>query len=378
MLDSFTQFWFSHIDGILNVLFLILILLFLILFVVIFVSSKNKKTGVESLPDDLEKTLRKVLESAELKASPMPMPTGTVDNTKEASEEVEKLKKSIGEKTSEIETLKKQISEKQNSGSGEDVSGLQVRLKELEAKLAEYEIIEDDIANLSMYKEENKRLRSELEKLQGDEGPVTVSEPVAEITSAPEPIAESAPTPEPVAEPVAAQPEPEPAPEPVVATTPTPEAAPQATDDDDIMGEFVQAVAEQGTKEQPVETAKVAEAPQTPAAPVEETISTDDIMAEFEAAAAKAEEATKQPTADTITDDIMAEFQAAVEDKEKEKPKTEEVKASTSPLDENTDTDKILSEMDSLLTADTTPVAEEGDPSEKLISEFESLTNEKT
>jgi hypothetical protein len=398
MLDSFTQFYFSHLDGILNVLTLVLILLFLILFVVIFLNSKNKKND-EGHSDELEKTLRKVLESAELKASPMPMPTGNTDVSEEAFKEVENLKKTLSDKSSEIATLRKQIEEKQASGSGEDTSGLQLRLKELEAKLAEYEIIEDDIANLSMYKEENKRLRSELDKVQA--GGVAAAAPaVAPVVEAAAPVA---PTPAPVAQtipeksaaiveevmqtpevteppaPAAKEPTPSPAPvpEPVAA------AVPQA-DEDDIMSEFVQAVADQGVKEPavavsqtPIKVEAAAEpiAP-TPAPPKPDV--NDDILAEFEAAAVKSEVSTKVIDATSVTDDIMAEFEAAVQEKEKQKP-TAEIKASTTALDENTDTDKILSEMDSLLQADVAAPSDEAkDPTEKLINEFESLTNTKT
>lgn len=41
------------------------------------------------------------------------------------------------------------------------------KVQELEARLKEYEILEDDIADLSLYKEENTRLKTELQKLAG-------------------------------------------------------------------------------------------------------------------------------------------------------------------------------------------------------------------
>jgi len=44
------------------------------------------------------------------------------------------------------------------------ISGLTGRLDEAQARLAEYEIIEDDIADLSMFKEENASLKKEVEK----------------------------------------------------------------------------------------------------------------------------------------------------------------------------------------------------------------------
>ena len=48
---------------------------------------------------------------------------------------------------------------------GTQLEALQKKLVDLEARLAEYEIIEDDIADLSHFKEENMRLRDELAAL---------------------------------------------------------------------------------------------------------------------------------------------------------------------------------------------------------------------
>lgn len=91
--------------------------------------------------------------------------------------ETQELKKSLSEKEakiaalmSDIETLKiaaEKVHPTADGGvaPGVDVSALQAKLVELQAKLAEYEIIEDDIADLSMYKEENKKLKAELATL---------------------------------------------------------------------------------------------------------------------------------------------------------------------------------------------------------------------
>ncbi|MCJ8277757.1 MAG: hypothetical protein HRT44_14130, partial [Bdellovibrionales bacterium] len=81
------------------------------------------------------------------------------------------------------------------------------KIDELEARLLEYEIIEDDIADLSLYKAENEKLKTELASLRGG--------------GAPEPAPTPAPAPEPVAE------------EPVVEAAPEPEPVPFAEDDDD-------------------------------------------------------------------------------------------------------------------------------------------------
>lgn len=80
-------------------------------------------------------------------AAPGPDPAEMIQLKKvlqEREEELNKLKNSTGD-----DKLKSQIS----------------RIQELESKLREYEILEDDIADLSIYKEENVRLRLELQKI---------------------------------------------------------------------------------------------------------------------------------------------------------------------------------------------------------------------
>ncbi len=51
------------------------------------------------------------------------------------------------------------------AGSGVADSVLRTRVDELEAKLSEYEIITDDIADLSLFKDENSRMKVELEEM---------------------------------------------------------------------------------------------------------------------------------------------------------------------------------------------------------------------
>lgn len=89
------------------------------------------------------------------------------------------LKKALSEKEakisalmSDLDALKLQLeastSVSPNGGpaaDGVDIGALQAKLAELQAKLSEYEIIEDDIADLSLFKEENKKLKAELATL---------------------------------------------------------------------------------------------------------------------------------------------------------------------------------------------------------------------
>ncbi|MEW6055267.1 MAG: hypothetical protein AB1540_01525 [Bdellovibrionota bacterium] len=95
------------------------------------------------------------------------------------------------------------------------------KITKLESKLAEYEVIEDDLANLKKYQQENKQLRAQLEGLQGGApAPAPASTPAATAAA---PAAEptlAAPSPE-TSQPVAAAPAaPAPTPEPTPAAPP--------------------------------------------------------------------------------------------------------------------------------------------------------------
>lgn len=59
----------------------------------------------------------------------------------------------------------------------------QDKLSKLESKLAEYEVIEDDLANLKKYQQENKQLRAQLEALKGG-APAVAPAPVAAAAAA--------------------------------------------------------------------------------------------------------------------------------------------------------------------------------------------------
>lgn len=215
----------------------------------------------------------------------------------------------------------------------EDSAKLTLRIEELQSKLAEYEILEDDIADLSLYKEENVRLRTEIDKLKSG-------------APTPAPAATSAPAP--------ATPIPGDIPDmgsmgglaPRVPKVETPAA--EATPGDDIVAEFAQAV----NTEVPVAT--------SPPPTLEET---GDPMADFEAAlklekkmtggeaapvaepvaaaapvpempvSNPAAEAAVQPSAPPSEgDDLFAEF------------------AQNPAEEESLDTDKMMEEMAAMMT----------------------------
>lgn len=80
--------------------------------------------------------------------------------------EFAKLKSENEDKKLKLEVLEKSLAEaKKASATPVDTSEFEKKIKDLESRLGEYEIIEDDIANLSLYKEENARLKNELQKV---------------------------------------------------------------------------------------------------------------------------------------------------------------------------------------------------------------------
>ena len=94
------------------------------------------------------------------------------------------LEKEVLEKDRTIAELNKQLTQSSgnNSEGGGDDAELLKQIAELEARLEEYEIIEDDIADLSLYKVENDKLKDELARLKNQAGMPEDSPAVEETT----------------------------------------------------------------------------------------------------------------------------------------------------------------------------------------------------
>ncbi|MCB0392128.1 MAG: hypothetical protein KDD58_12615 [Bdellovibrionales bacterium] len=185
--EVFLDFFFHHLETIIMALAVTgfavggMYLIYNVFFV--------KKTANEGLHNaaEIEELLKKVLaqadnigagkksvlnsstESSEKNgevAIPIVDDGGDIDsgNVNNNDAELSALKEQLSEKQFEIETLKKEL-EGKVSNSSEPSPELLEKINDLEARLAEYEIIEDDIADLSKYKEENARLKDEIEQL---------------------------------------------------------------------------------------------------------------------------------------------------------------------------------------------------------------------
>ncbi len=207
-MESLLRFIFQN-----NVL-LIELFVFLILLTVAYLAFRNyviqsgseaPNAGPEFNQDKLEKMLQQIL--AQAQAVPQPqgggasavagdstgaaaVPTGSEDAQKLLSE-INNLKKDLQEKQSYIENQKNQPGGSAAAGesagsvglSNDEKEKLNQQIRELQGKLSEYEIISEDIADLSFFKEENSKLQKELEALKA--APATAAPPVAAETPAP-------------------------------------------------------------------------------------------------------------------------------------------------------------------------------------------------
>lgn len=189
------------------------------------------------------------------------------------------------------------------------------KISKLEAKLAEYEVIEDDLANLKKYQQENKQLRAQIGALQNGQTaasgasvtPSAPEAPAAAVTVTPEPVA---PVTKPAAEeaaPVVAQAA-SPAPE-VVATPAVPETSAIAAAEETVTN----AQAEQNFEGLVDKVEESISTPQVAAPPTGATVK--DIAASA-APAPTAPEATpaiaaapEAPPSDKSDADLLSEFE---------------------------------------------------------------------
>lgn len=133
---------------------------------------------------DLEATLAKVLEKAHL------VPTATaaahMDGVKDDAQ-AQNLLKEIDRLKAELADAKSGLEKAKTAGAGAvaspDTEKLNKQLEEMKARLGEYEIIAEDIADLSFYKEQTAKLQKEVETLKG--GKPAVAPAAAEAAKAP-------------------------------------------------------------------------------------------------------------------------------------------------------------------------------------------------
>lgn len=272
--------------------------------------------------------------------------------------ETQELKKSLSEKEakiaalmSDIETLKIAAEKVQPTADGGvvpgvDVSALQAKLVELQAKLAEYEIIEDDIADLSMYKEENKKLKAELATLKAAVETAQTQVHAASVSVEAAPRAE-----DPVQAAQAA----------VKASLP-PQEKFELDKNDSVMNEFAQAISGAPEPELPDTSfeSQLVVSSDSPLADPQAAI--DAIMTQAQAEAlvetpSSAEEAVAEDTAEDVAQDVAQDAADLAQ-----------VDLVPSVLDEALDTNKLQAEV-SKLAAELESMALQADGEQSILDE---------
>ncbi|WP_413290691.1 hypothetical protein [Bdellovibrio sp. HCB337] len=268
-MEKFLAFWSHHNATIIETLVALILLSALYLAYRTFFGNKGgvdtfdtSGAGAGANTAHIEKTLQKILDQqSTLKASGAS--AGGDGAPTELLQELGTLKAALEEKEKQIVVLQEkaaQAATAAKAGTGgpsaeaiaaaasaaaglaeKERADYEARIKELEARLAEYEIISEDIADLSFFKEENARLTKELEEARaGGGGGAPSSAPAAPAAPAAAPASEPAPA-------AAAAPAP---------NIPEPSAEAANAIDDSLMAEFAKAVEGQksGTLEEAPKT----------------------------------------------------------------------------------------------------------------------------
>lgn len=211
--EQFLRFWSQYNALIIELLIAAILLIVVYLAYRTFFGEEESHSLVEGKSldvDGIEKALQKILAqqtsfvaagpSAPLASVPAmaAAPAAVTSGAAPANTaELAKLKADIVERDRTIEDLRAQLAAAKSAtasapapaaGSPEDTEERRKQeayLKNLEARLAEYEIISEDIADLSFYKEEKSKLQKEIESLRsGADVPAPVeAEPIDELAA---------------------------------------------------------------------------------------------------------------------------------------------------------------------------------------------------
>lgn len=180
-----------HSEAIIQWLFFsILILTTLLIARALFGKKSLVGAGMVGDSTEIQSFLQKILDQT-AKLESVSLEKMTPHSAADIDTQVQSLKAQLAAREQEMTQLKA-------GGNGQpsaDAGALSVRIKELESKLSEYEILEDDIADLSLYKEENQRLKLQISELQGGASSVIEEQPLpppAKATSGDEIVAEFA------------------------------------------------------------------------------------------------------------------------------------------------------------------------------------------
>lgn len=192
LLSAF-RYIFNHVETAVGVSIALILVTGILLLVRMLMEKPASATGAGAQLDveALEGTLKRVLgqaqgittqttsaDGAQISAATSSMEPADAARMQALVAEREKM---IAELQAALASARTAASEVPAGGGGDAIAllDLQNKVRDLEARLAEYSIIEDDIADLSMYKDENARLKQELEAMRAQGGASAGSASVA-------------------------------------------------------------------------------------------------------------------------------------------------------------------------------------------------------
>ena len=178
-LENILYYVTHHSESIIQWLFLTILLLSSVLIARgLFARKEEVKTTdasvVTQVPGEIQEFLKKILDQT-AKLESVSLGQISLADVAQVDVQVQALKKELQGREEELSKMKA-AGDTRAPVDAEKLSG---RIKELESKLAEYEILEDDIADLSLYKEENARLRQDLEKFKNSDAPAAPISPTS-------------------------------------------------------------------------------------------------------------------------------------------------------------------------------------------------------
>jgi DNA repair exonuclease SbcCD ATPase subunit len=244
-IEQFLLFWNRHNMSIIEGLVACIIIISLFLGYQLFFGKKAADHDLGGLDTSkLEETLERILQSQAGRPS---NDSGTVAGSVYTAVEIDQMVASLAESDASIQELKNALNEAQaavtaasaNGGGGSGVSAqdkatYELKINDLETRLAEYEIIAEDIADLARYRDENEKLKKENAELRAEIERLKRGGAVAGVDMSPPPVQEM----------------PDFNPVPSMDPIPEPEAPAAPVDDgplidDDLMAEFAAAVESQ-------------------------------------------------------------------------------------------------------------------------------------
>ena len=177
-----------------SLIFLVLLMGFCI--VVREIVANKKARELQEVPplkiDDIEKAVQDVLGKAQSVMHQSYQHAGSASPEEHPLlEEIQLLRNALSEKDIEMQALKGGSSAENSSAAAGGLSAAQSdalaqQISELQAKLQEYEIISEDIADLTKFKIENQKLKEELDVLKVHSQAEAPAAAATEISSAPE------------------------------------------------------------------------------------------------------------------------------------------------------------------------------------------------